>query len=148
MVSDSPYTKEFTDLADKAEGERRANREIQTVLVLESCSSPECSQALKKHQRHEADCSALQKLSHSTLHNFILIFHILGNAQGFLHGNWLVSLPISCLQQAGFHMAFLFSSKPRRKWERSGLSARSSFSAVGLWRVGYPEKNRTMDKII
>lgn len=92
-------------------------------------------------------CSS-ETMSCSTWSYSILTFHILGSAWVFLHRTWLVSLLISCLQQAAFHMAFLFSSRPRSKWERSGLSARSSFSAVGLWRVGCPEKNRTMDKII
>lgn len=92
-------------------------------------------------------CSS-ETLSYSILGYLILTFHILGSTWVFLHGTWLVSLLISCLQQAAFHMAFLFSSRPRSKGERSRLSARSSFSAVGLWRVGCPEKNRTMDKII
>lgn len=92
-------------------------------------------------------CSS-ETVSCSILGYLTLTFHILGSAWVFLHGTWLVSLLISCVQQAAFHMAFLFSSRPRRKGERSGLSARSSFSAVSLWRVGCPEKNRTMDKII
>jgi len=37
MASDSPHTKEFTALLDKAgEGERSMNKEIQAVLALES----------------------------------------------------------------------------------------------------------------
>lgn len=160
MINDSCCTKDFTALLDKAgEGERRANTEIQAVLVLESWSSPWVLTSTKPPLATPVPPGA--PMSHtrpialffgSRVSFHIALFYTriphFGQPTVFLYGNWLVSLLISCLQQAAFHTAFLFSSRPRRKWERSGLSARSSFSAVGLQRVGYPEENRTMDKII